>query len=342
VRSADPTAPITYSLQLNSTVSGVTLTDGSTIHLQAANDGAGNNWILGVVDSGPGQTHAGETAFAIAIDPLTGKVSVVEYLSLHNPVTTDPNDPISIQAGSISAAVTIKDGDGDTNTASADISGKIHFRDDGPTLVGQTSVTANVDEDGLHGPLSTANADGSPALRPGEVTGTDSATATGGAGALKALVDFGAAYNNPYLYRSMVQMGERVGDEMKLARLAECVIEDSLPASADRGAAIAVLGYRVLEAFDGYEALEKLKQDLPDLVVLDVMMPGLDGRNLAEVITRLPLSQPPRIVFWSATAEDQLREIGRQTGLPVFSKATSPTQVVQKLEELIQGKDSRS
>lgn len=62
-----------------------------------------------------------------------------------------------------------------------------------------------------------------------------------------ALVDFGAAYDNPYLYRSMVQMGERLSDDIKLARLAECVIEDSREDSADRGAAIAVLGYRVLE-----------------------------------------------------------------------------------------------
>ncbi len=62
-----------------------------------------------------------------------------------------------------------------------------------------------------------------------------------------ALVDFGAAYDNPYLYRSMVQMGERIGHDMSLARLAECVIEDSRPDSADRGAAIAVLGYRILE-----------------------------------------------------------------------------------------------
>ena len=67
------------------------------------------------------------------------------------------------------------------------------------------------------------------------------------AGPGPALVDFGTAYDNPYLYRSMVQMGERLGDDMKLARLAECVIEDSPPNSADRGAAIAVLGYRVLE-----------------------------------------------------------------------------------------------
>lgn len=66
-------------------------------------------------------------------------------------------------------------------------------------------------------------------------------------GPMPALVDFGAAYDNPWLYRSMVQMGERLADDVKLARLAECVIEDSREESADRGAAIAVLGYRVLE-----------------------------------------------------------------------------------------------
>jgi hypothetical protein len=66
-------------------------------------------------------------------------------------------------------------------------------------------------------------------------------------GPLPALVDFGAAYDNPWLYRTMVQMGERLGHDVKLARLAECVIEDSRDDSADRGAAITVLGYRVLE-----------------------------------------------------------------------------------------------
>lgn len=61
------------------------------------------------------------------------------------------------------------------------------------------------------------------------------------------LVDFTQAYDNPWLYRSMVQLGERIADQGKLALLAEYVIGDSRPASADRGAAIAVLGYRVME-----------------------------------------------------------------------------------------------
>lgn len=77
-------------------------------------------------------------------------------------------------------------------------------------------------------------------------------------GPLPALVDFGSAYDNPWLYRSMVQMGERLGPDVKLARLAECVIEDSREDSADRGAAIAVLGYRVLEMRRGDLALSML------------------------------------------------------------------------------------
>jgi two-component system, OmpR family, KDP operon response regulator KdpE len=48
-----------------------------------------------------------------------------------------------------------------------------------------------------------------------------------------------------------------------------------------------VEGYRVLEASNGIEALERLKEDLPDLVVLDVMMPEMDGfetlRHIREV-----------------------------------------------------------
>jgi hypothetical protein len=67
------------------------------------------------------------------------------------------------------------------------------------------------------------------------------------AGPWPELVDIGGAYDNPHLYRAMVQMGERIGHDLKLARLAECVIEDARADSADRGAALAVLGYRVLE-----------------------------------------------------------------------------------------------
>jgi len=69
--------------------------------------------------------------------------------------------------------------------------------------------------------------------------------AFGGSGA--TVVDFAAGYDNPWLYRTMVQMGERLTEDTKLARLAEYVAVNARPGSADQGAALAVLGYRVME-----------------------------------------------------------------------------------------------
>jgi 2-polyprenyl-3-methyl-5-hydroxy-6-metoxy-1,4-benzoquinol methylase len=62
-----------------------------------------------------------------------------------------------------------------------------------------------------------------------------------------AVVDFAHTYDNPYLYRTMVQMGERIRHDLKLATLAHWVIMNARPDSADRGAAICVFGYQVLK-----------------------------------------------------------------------------------------------
>lgn len=82
----------------------------------------------------------------------------------------------------------------------------------------------------------------------------------GNGGPLPVLVDFAKAYDNPWLYRTMVQIGERLNDPVKLARLAESVLEDSRPDSVDRGAAISVLGYRVLEM--------RMRESAPALISL--------------------------------------------------------------------------
>ncbi|EJN06866.1 methylase involved in ubiquinone/menaquinone biosynthesis [Bradyrhizobium sp. YR681] len=62
-----------------------------------------------------------------------------------------------------------------------------------------------------------------------------------------AVVDFGPYYDNPWLYRTLVQVGERVNDNAVLGRLAHWVAENARPGSADQGAALCVTGYRILE-----------------------------------------------------------------------------------------------
>jgi SAM-dependent methyltransferase len=61
------------------------------------------------------------------------------------------------------------------------------------------------------------------------------------------IVDFGAHYDNPWLYRSLVQAGERIHDNAVLLRLADLIADNARSGSADQGAALCVKGYRILE-----------------------------------------------------------------------------------------------
>ncbi|TPK51724.1 DUF5801 repeats-in-toxin domain-containing protein, partial [Mesorhizobium sp. B2-5-2] len=130
-----------YQLSVTNAVSGLTVTDGSTITLQTLANGV----VVGVVQGG---AFKGEAAFALSIDPATGKVTVEQYLSLHHSDTGNPDDTVALTAGSLAVKVTITDSDGDSASASADVSGQISFDDDGPkvTAVAATGVTVALDE----------------------------------------------------------------------------------------------------------------------------------------------------------------------------------------------------
>jgi CheY-like chemotaxis protein len=80
-------------------------------------------------------------------------------------------------------------------------------------------------------------------------------------------------------------------------------------------------------------------RDTPDLILLDVMMPGLSGPALAEVLGRLPLQKSPVIALWSAMDDQQLRDAGQEAKLPTVSKARHPTQIIDDLERIVRRTD---
>jgi len=65
-------------------------------------------------------------------------------------------------------------------------------------------------------------------------------------------------------------------------------------------------GYQVIEAHNGLEALDKVRADLPDLVILDVMMPELDGFETLEVLREVS-STPVIMLTVRADEEDKVR-----------------------------------
>jgi CheY-like chemotaxis protein len=93
-------------------------------------------------------------------------------------------------------------------------------------------------------------------------------------------------------------------------------------------------GHQVQSCTTPFGVSAMVLRDPPDLILLDVMMPGLSGPALAEVLGRLPLQKAPVIALWSAMDDQQLRDTGRQSELPTVSKARHPTQIIDDLERI--------
>src|SRR5712691_423766 len=73
-------------------------------------------------------------------------------------------------------------------------------------------------------------------------------------------------------------------------------------------------GYRVIEAETGEEAITVARRELPDLIIMDVMMPGMNGLDATQQIRQYqPLNQIP-IVAVSAYGADEYRELALGAG----------------------------
>lgn len=90
------------------------------------------------------------------------------------------------------------------------------------------------------------------------------------------------------------------------------VVDDDPKIRAVVRRGLAYEGYRVVEAGSGEEGLEKAREHLPDLVVLDIMLPGIDGLE----VTRRLRSSGDQVAILMLTARDQVsdRVDGLETG----------------------------
>ncbi len=77
-------------------------------------------------------------------------------------------------------------------------------------------------------------------------------------------------------------------------------------------------GYTVLEARDGDTALSIIRQEHPDLVVLDVMMPGLTGLQVARALAADAATATIPIVILSALAQEAEVQMGLESGVQAY------------------------
>ncbi|HEY2777072.1 MAG TPA: response regulator [Gaiellaceae bacterium] len=105
------------------------------------------------------------------------------------------------------------------------------------------------------------------------------------------------------------------------------VIDDEAPIRLLCRVNLEAEGMNVLEAADGPSGLEKARAEGPDVVLLDVMMPGLDGWRVAEELLDDPRTASIPIVFLTARAE--LRDRARGIDLGGIDYVTKPFNPVE-------------
>jgi two-component system OmpR family response regulator len=97
--------------------------------------------------------------------------------------------------------------------------------------------------------------------------------------------------------------------------------------------ALTQAGFRVREAGDGRAALEEIARKKPDLVVLDVVMPELDG---VEVCRRIRMESSMPVVFLSSKGEEVDRVLGLELGGDDYlSKPFSPRELVSRVKAVL-------
>ena len=95
-------------------------------------------------------------------------------------------------------------------------------------------------------------------------------------------------------------------------------------------------GYEVITALDGEQALEKLKTEKPDLIVLDIMMPKLDGYEVCKAIKSSPETRHIPVILLSAKGRNVDQKLGFDVGADDYiTKPFSPRKLVERINQLL-------
>jgi DNA-binding response OmpR family regulator len=98
-------------------------------------------------------------------------------------------------------------------------------------------------------------------------------------------------------------------------------------------------GYAIIEARDGEEAFRLAAEQVPDMAVLDVMMPRLNGLDLTERFRRTPATQRLPILLMSASVQESDISRGFAAGADGYlTKPFTPDQLLTKVRDVL-GRD---
>jgi len=113
-----------------------------------------------------------------------------------------------------------------------------------------------------------------------------------------------------------------VDDEIELVKAIQIRLEHS--------------GYECLVAFDGQEALGKAQKENPDLIILDLMLPKIDGYKVCGLLKADSRYKKIPIVILTARAQESDKKLSEETGADAYiTKPFESQALMEKIKELV-------
>ena len=95
--------------------------------------------------------------------------------------------------------------------------------------------------------------------------------------------------------------------------------------------------YEVIVAVDGVEALDKARQEKPDLMILDLMLPKMDGYKVCGLLKKDARYAKMPIIIFTARAQESDEKLGKEVGADAYmGKPFKPQLLLDKIKELLQ------
>ena len=94
-------------------------------------------------------------------------------------------------------------------------------------------------------------------------------------------------------------------------------------------------GYKVITALSGQECLEKLKNSSVDLILLDIMMPGMDGWDTCAKIKSVKKTEKIPIVFLTAKTDPVSKSMGRLASADYITKPFDMKDLKKRIDSVI-------
>jgi len=116
------------------------------------------------------------------------------------------------------------------------------------------------------------------------------------------------------------------------------IIDDSAIARRAAAEPLAEYGYQILEAKDGFDALGKLEKEIPDLIILDLIMPGIDGYKVVDLLKNNAKFKHLPIIM--VTSKDSLMDKvkGKMSATDAYiTKPFKEGDLLRKVVEILKG-----